>query len=132
MMPPLLAGVDVGHVQLDKGDGHAEEGVADRHRRVRPAARVNDDAVGAVGAGLLDAVDAGALPVPVAEIRVRLPSRHCVVVLAFFLDIIKRVLLWKERNQGQTIVVSVNSRLEKDDFSIEILALLDPGIFHVL
>lgn len=37
-MPPLLASMNIGDVELNEGNVHAEKGVSDRHARVRQAA----------------------------------------------------------------------------------------------
>lgn len=57
VMAPRLAGVHIGHMALDKGDADTEQGVPDRDRSMRVAARIDDDCVDLFLTRLLDAVD---------------------------------------------------------------------------
>lgn len=62
VMAPRLPRMHIGHMQLDKGNAHTQQRIANRHRGMCVRARVDDDTVD-TAAGGLDAVDDGAFVV---------------------------------------------------------------------
>jgi hypothetical protein len=59
--------MNIANMQLKKRHSHPKQRISDRNTCVRKAAWIDDNAVGAVGACDLDAVDYGTFPVTILK-----------------------------------------------------------------
>lgn len=77
MVTKTLAGVDVGHVHLDRRDLHREQCVVQRDGGVGIAAGIDDDALHLVPVRLMDEVDQLAFAVGLPEVGLQAEGRRC-------------------------------------------------------
>ena len=86
-MPKLFATMDVGQVNLDKGDRDRGEGIAQCDTGVCQGARVDDQEMGSIGAGSVNAVDQRAFVIALEKSDIRTATTG--TLAQFALDVVE-------------------------------------------